>query len=98
MAAWLVGLPLECDADARACAVQVFDLRMLRLTTPITFSTPHGPGPVFTRFFPQYSSTVVIGGVTGRFQIQDITDAGLPMYFAVRGAPFRPLVSHAQGM
>jgi hypothetical protein len=63
---------------------QVFDLRMLRLTTPITFSTPHGPGPVFTRFFPQYSSTVVLGGVTGRFQVQDITDSAIPIYFSVR--------------
>ena len=58
---------------------------MMRLATPITFSKPHGPGPIFTRFFPQYSSSVVIGGVSGRFQIQDIIDSSIvPTYFSVR--------------
>ena len=42
---------------------------MLRMVAPIAFSAPHGPRPVFARFFPQYTSTAVIGGAAGGFRI-----------------------------
>ncbi len=68
--------------------VQVFDLRMLRMVSPIPFSPPHGPRPMFTRFFPQYTSTAVIGGASGRFRIYDLAGVeALPLAFFNVGLP-----------
>jgi hypothetical protein len=67
---------VDGDESEWARWLQLFDLRMMRLIAPISFSSGHSAGPVFTRFMPQYTNTAVLGGASGRFRICDLSGTG----------------------
>ncbi len=50
--------------------VKVYDLRMMRPTAPIPFSS----GPYLAKFHPTFPSSVVIVSQTGQFQIYDLME------------------------